>query len=95
MKITALAFVCFTAACASRSRCGNPEGARIVYVEAKSCTVRIRQVTVGSQMHVPPSLKGADILAHRLTWRESAMTNGELVLGHFVFIPSGPEGSKR
>lgn len=95
MKIFALAFVCFAGACASRSKCGNPEGARIVYVEAKSCVVRIRQVTIGSQMQVPPSLKGADLLSHRLAWRESAMANGELVLGHFVFIPNGPEGSKR
>lgn len=95
MKIFVLVFACFVSACASSSKCGNPEGARIVYLDAKSCTVRIRQITVGSEMQVPPSLKGADILSHRLTWRESVMTNGELVMGHFVFVPVGPGGDKK
>lgn len=86
-KILMLFFMSLLAACASRPKCGNPEGARTILVGTASCQVRIRQVTIGSDLKIPESLKGQLTSNFTLEWQESSLVNGRVELGHFVLVP--------
>lgn len=74
--------------CAHSPKCGNPEGARIIFTGEKTCEVRIRQVTMGSELKIPQSLKGAALADFTLDWIEPTLESGRIELGHFVLIPS-------
>lgn len=53
----------------------------------ESCQVRIRQVTVGSDLKIPASLKGAALSEFALDWVEPTLQDGRIELGHFVLVP--------
>ena len=79
--------------CASSPKCGNPAGANTVYVEKKSCEIRIRQVVIGSAMQIPDCLKGPQLASSELTWVDSQLIDGKIQVGHFVLIPKTVGGS--
>jgi hypothetical protein len=78
----------FLGACAHTPKCGNPEGARIILIGEKTCQVRIRQVTLGTELKIPQSLKGAALADFSMEWVEPSLDSGRIELGHFVLIPS-------
>ena len=78
----------FLGACAHTPKCGNPEGARIVLMGEKTCQVRIRQVTLGTELKISQSLKGAALADFSMEWIEPTLDSGRIELGHFVLIPS-------
>ena len=82
------------AGCATSPKCGNPSGANTIYIGAKTCEVRIRQVVIGSKMQIPESLKGPALATHELTWADSILVDGNIQVGHFVLIPKTSGGSK-
>lgn len=75
------------ASCASKPKCGNPEGARAVLVGTTSCQVRIRQVNIGSDFKIPDSLKDKLSSNFILEWREAGLVDGQIELGHFILVP--------
>lgn len=75
-------------ACTHIPKCGNPEGAKIVFSGKETCHVRIRQVTVGSELPIPGSLRDAGLSQMTLEWVEPTLSNGKIELGHFVLQPS-------
>lgn len=79
---------CFIlSSCAHDPKCGNPEGAKVVLVGERSCHVRIRQVTVGSELKIPSSLKGPGMANFNLEWVEPGLQSGRIELGHFILVP--------
>tara|TARA_B110001454_G_C12723306_1_gene436419 strand:- start:29707 stop:30000 length:294 start_codon:yes stop_codon:yes gene_type:complete len=88
MKRLVLSLPFVLASCAHSPKCGNPEGARIIFTGKKTCEVRIRQVTMGSELKIPQSLKGAALADFTLDWIEPTLESGRIELGHFVLIPS-------
>ena len=86
-KMILLATV-FLGACAHTPNCGNPEGARIILMGEKTCQVRIRQVTLGTELKIPQSLKGAALANFSMEWVEPSLDSGRIELGHFVLSPS-------
>lgn len=86
-QLLILTVVLFLASCAHSPKCGNPEGAKVVLVGEGSCQVRIRQVTIGSELKIPTSLKGIGLTQFSLEWVEPDLTAGKIELGHFVLIP--------
>ena len=83
------------AACAHSPKCGNPIGARIILSGQDSCQIRIRQVTVGSDLKIPASLKTTSLSEFTLDWVEPGLQNGKIELGHFVLVPNSQTESKR
>ena len=75
-------------ACSHLPKCGNPEGAKIIFSGKDTCQVRIRQVTIGSEITIPQSLKDSQLAQFTLEWTEPGMTNGRIEFGHFVLIPA-------
>lgn len=75
------------ASCAHSPKCGNPDGARVVLVGEGNCQVRIRQVTVGSELKIPASLKRVGLAQFSLEWVEPDLKSGQIELGHFVLVP--------
>lgn len=72
------------AGCSTTPRCGDLVGARVVYVGPRSCDVRIRQVTIASQLKIPESLKKAELAGLRLQWVDPRLVDGQVIMGHFV-----------
>ncbi len=91
-KILILIQTMLIASCAHGPKCGNPEGAKVVIIDAGSCQVRVRQVTVGSDLKIPASLKGSGLAQFKLEWVEGGLSNGQIELGHFVLIPNSDSG---
>ena len=90
-----LSFLLLAAAgCATQPKCGYPAGNRIVYKEGKTCEVRIAQVTIGSDLKIPASLKGPGLSAFSLTWVEPGLVNGEIAFGHFILVQRTSIGAK-
>lgn len=73
--------------CATAPKCGNPVSTNTVYMDSKTCDVRIRQVVIGSKLQIPESLKGSDLASYEMTWVESKLVDGKIQLGHFALIP--------
>lgn len=86
-RLTVFLTTIFLAGCVSTPKCWNPEGARTILAGKESCQVRIRQVTVGSDLKIPASLKGAALSEFALDWVEPALQDGRIELGHLVLIP--------
>ncbi len=96
MKYAVLLISFIAVGCAHSPKCGNPEGARVIFTGEKSCTVRIRQVTMGTELKIPKSLKGSALADFTLEWVEPTLESGRIELGHFVLIPSfAPKESAR
>jgi hypothetical protein len=85
--------LCILAGCAHKPICGNPPGSMTVFENDKSCTVRIRQVTIGSDLKIPESLKNPGLVSMTLEWIEPGLTDGRISLGHFELVPP-PGGGK-
>lgn len=75
------------AGCTTGPKCGDPVEARAVYIQTKSCEIRIRQVTVGSELKIPESLKRPDLAGMELQWVDPGVIGGQVVLGHFILAP--------
>ncbi len=89
MKPMIILFALFMlSACAHSPKCGTPVGAKVIFDGEKTCSVRIRQVTVGSEMKIPASLKNSMLSEFRLEWVEPVLSGGKIELGHFVLIQS-------
>lgn len=87
-----LFFALMISGCAHSPKCGNPTGARAILSGTESCQIRIRQVTVGSELKIPQSLKGTALSEFTLDWVEPTLGNGKIELGHFVLIPAAKVG---
>lgn len=74
----------FTTGCAHSPKCGNYEGAKLIYTGKQTCLVRIRQVVVGSELPIPESLKNTELSDFNLNWVDPVMKDGQISLGHFV-----------
>lgn len=74
--------------CTHSPKCGNPEGAKVILAGNMTCQIRIRQVTIGSELKIPQSLKGAALVDFTLEWIEPILESGRIELGHFILIPS-------
>lgn len=74
-------------ACSTSPKCGVAKDSITVFENEKSCSVRIRQVTIGSEMSLPKSVKPADLIFWNLGWSDSALKNGRIEVGHFVLSP--------
>lgn len=87
---TVVTFLCclILSSCAHGPKCGNLEGAKVILAGEKTCQVRIRQVTVGTELKIPASLKGPGLADFSLEWVESDLRAGQIELGHFVLIPT-------
>lgn len=86
MKYPLLCFLFAAIGCATQPKCGYPKGNHVIYKNEKTCEVRIEQVTIGSDLKIPASLKGPGLSAFSLTWVEPGLVNGEIAFGHFVLI---------
>ncbi len=85
----------FTLGCSHNSKCGNPKDARVIYSNKKSCEMRIRQVTIGSDLKIPSSLKNPSLTKLHLEWSDPGLVDGKVVMGHFVLVPSpSSEGTR-
>ncbi len=94
-RLTVLLPAVLLAGCVSAPKCGNPEGARTILTGKESCLVRIRQVTVGSDLKIPASLKGAVLSEFALDWVEPGLQDGRIELGHFVLLPVSQTAVKK
>lgn len=92
MRRLTMSLVLMISGCAHSPKCGNPTGARVILSGIESCQIRIRQVTVGSEIKIPQSLKGAALSEFTLDWVEPQFENGKIELGHFVLIPTAKAG---
>lgn len=81
--------------CATSPKCGDLAQARTIYVQNKSCEVRIRQVTIGSELKIPESLKHPDLAGMELQWVEPSVVSGQVVLGHFILAPRSQSEGRR
>ena len=90
-----IALILLASACAHKPLCGNPEGAKVIVTGKETCEVRIRQVTVGSDLKIPQSLKGASLAQFKLEWIEPDLKDGRIELGHFVLLPSSQLEEKK
>jgi hypothetical protein len=80
------AWLAVVTGCASKPKCGNPDGAKVILDGKKTCVVRIRQITVGSETDVPASLKKSNFAGFKLVWIEPALKEGQVELGHFALV---------
>lgn len=81
--------------CAHKPLCGNPEGAKVILTDKDTCEVRIRQVTIGSDLKIPQSLKATSLAEFKLEWVESDLKDGRIELGHFVLLPNSQATAKK
>jgi hypothetical protein len=86
MRIICLALALAVSGCSHLPKCGNPEGSGVVLTGKDTCQVRIRQVTVGSDLKIPESLKNSSLSQFTLEWVEPDLKDGRIELGHFVLI---------
>ena len=89
MKYVLLLFALAISSCVTKPVCLNSnEGFRSVLDPEKNCSVRIRQVIVGSDLDLPKSLSFKSSEAQwTYRWVESDFKDGALELGHFVLVP--------
>lgn len=88
MKIIFSVLVLVLTGCSHLPKCGNPEGSGVVLAGKDTCQVRIRQVTVGSDLKIPESLKNSNLSQFTLEWVEPDLKDGRIELGHFVLVRS-------
>jgi len=86
MKIIIALLILALSACSSSPKCANPEGSKVVLTGKYTCQIRTRQVTVGSEMKIPESLKTSNLALFTLEWVEPSLKDGVISLGHFVLI---------
>lgn len=91
MTYILLSLALVLSSCVAKPVCLNSnEGFRSVLDPAKNCSVRIRQVIVGSDLELPKSLSfKSSETQWTYRWVESDFKDGALELGHFVLVPLG------
>ena len=87
MRFIILSLSIYIVGCTSLPKCGNPDGAKVVFAGKSTCDVRIRQVSVGSEIKIPKDSHSLKANEYNVVWRESAFSNGEIDMGHFVLLP--------
>jgi hypothetical protein len=87
LKKTLFFLFLYLCSCTTTPRCGDSIEARTIYIKKSSCEIRIRQVTIGSDLRIPESLKRPDLAGMELQWVEPGVIGGQVILGHFVFAP--------
>lgn len=73
--------------CSTAPKCGSNANSETIFLDTKTCEVRIRQVLVASKMNLPKSVKTADLTSWELDWVASDLSNGQIQFGHFVLKP--------
>lgn len=81
--------------CANSPRCANPEGSKVILYNNQSCSVRIRQVVIGSELKISESLKAQSFNGYKLDWVEGKREGNKIELGHFVLVPKTFEGARK
>lgn len=84
----------FLVSCTHAPKCGNPDGAKLVFENKTSCMVRIRQVEIGTDLRIPQSLKNPELSLLELTWIDPVFSNGIIELGHFRLLPQVAKNKK-
>ena len=86
---SAVVLIVSCSSCATKTVCANgSEPFRPVLDPAASCTVRIRQVIVGSEIKIPASISlDGDSVNWSYGWVESEYKDGQIVLGHLTMKP--------
>lgn len=81
----------FISACATKTICANGnESFRPVLDPANACKVRIRQVIVGSDIPLPPSIAvDSGSVNWVYAWSPGELRNGQVELGHIILKPEG------
>ena len=87
MKNIYLLVIIFLVGCSHTPKCGNPVGAKTIVYGQNSCSVRIRQVTIGTELKIPQSLKDSNLGQFQLDWVDGGLSNSHIELGHFVLVP--------
>ena len=95
MKYFLVLSVLVLSSCVTSTACKTPDGARVVLSSTGTCTVRIRQVMIGSEMKIPEKLKSNAYSGYRLDWVDGSVTGNKIVLGHFILVPREVAKSKR
>ena len=85
MKI-AVFLLLLLASCAHNPKCGNPPEAKVILYSDQSCRVRIRQVTLGSELKIPESLRTSGFAGFKLDWADASLEGGSISLGHFILV---------
>lgn len=80
--------------CVSKTVCGLPEDSRIVFASAKTCDLRIRKVTIGSDLGIPAAMRSEGLTRFAVRWVDPKMEGAELHTGHFVLDGNQKETSK-
>ena len=93
MKKYMLTAILFSS-CAHKTLCGNPESAKVILTGKDSCEVRIRQVTVGSDLKIPQSMKSTSLAQFKFEWVEPELKESRIELGHFVLLPNSQATEK-
>ena len=75
--------------CATKTVCQNSnESFRSVLDTTRGCSVRIREVVIGSDVDIPKSISFKDSnTSWGYRWVESVYREGVFELGHFVLVP--------
>lgn len=95
MKRLIVLFGMATTGCANSPRCANPEGSKVILSNNSSCSVRIRQVVIGSELKISESLKADSFAGYKLEWLEGKRDGNKIELGHFVLVPKTFEEAKK
>ncbi len=89
----------FTFGCATKTICANgTESFRPILDPVNSCKVRIRQVVVGTDIKLPPSLAfDSGRVNWAYDWTPSELKNGQVDLSHIILRPEevGAEVEKK
>lgn len=87
IRLLIIIFQVVISGCAHTPKCGNPDGAKIIYEGKQTCTVRIRSIIVGSELKIPESIKNPEIVTLGMEWVDPVMKDGQIIMGHFVMTP--------
>lgn len=88
MRFAIIIFAFASSACSHLPKCGNLIGAKVIFSGKETCQVRIRQVTIGSELKIPQSLKDSGLSQFTLEWIDPSLIDGRIELGHFVLLPA-------
>ncbi len=91
LALCAATVTAFMLGCANTPACGNAPHAHTVYY-GHSCRERIRQVIIGSELHIPPTIKRDALSNFNLRWSDPSVDGADVRLGHYDLVPKGATG---
>ena len=89
--LIAMTMVALLEGCAHAPTCGNAPNAHTIYY-GNSCRERIRQVIIGSELHIPSNVKRDALSNFDLRWSDPSIDGGDVRLGHYDLVPKGAAG---